>query len=92
MINLCYGYFIATIGIMDFSETRRDVRHSGSWIAVDFQMLTYCTPGVELGYYFLLSLKHKMRQGRLEDSLQVYLKALHKATGDLGYTILSSFE
>ncbi len=61
-------------------------------IALDFQLARYSTPGVDLGYYFFLSLKHGVRQGRLHDLLNVYLETLNKVTEDLGYPILLSFE
>ncbi len=56
-------------------------------IAIDFQMLRYCTSSLDLSYYLFTSVKPRVRQSRLPDLLKIYLKTLQETTKRLGYPI-----
>ncbi len=61
-------------------------------IAIDFQVLRYCTPGVDLGYYLFTSVKPEVRQARLRELLCVYTDVLRETTENLGYPMKISYE
>ncbi len=61
-------------------------------IAIDFQVLRYCTPGVDLGYYLFTSVKPQVRQSRLQDLLSVYLNVLTETTTSLGYPMKVNYK
>lgn len=61
-------------------------------IAVDFQMLRYCTSSLDLSYYLFTSVKAHVRQSRLSDLLTVYLETLKTATRNLGYPISLTYD
>lgn len=61
-------------------------------IAVDFQMLRYCTSSLDLSYYLFTSVKPHVRQSCLSDLLNVYLETLKTATANLGYPISLTYD
>lgn len=59
---------------------------------IDFQMLRYNSPAVDLGYYLLTSVKTDVRQSRFQDLLKFYLDCLKKLSTELGYPIEMSYD
>ncbi len=49
-------------------------------VMIDFQLLNYCTPAVDVGYYLFSSVKPAVRQTRLKELLEVYLNVFVKTT------------
>lgn len=61
-------------------------------IALDFQLLRYCTASLDLSYYLFTSVKPSVRQSHLSDLLKVYLETMLIVTANLGYPIPLTYE
>lgn len=69
-------------------ETNKITGH----IAVDFQLLRYCSPSVDLSYYLFTSVKIPVRLSRFEDLFSGYLETLNEVSNELGHPINMIYE
>lgn len=77
---------------MMFLKDKLDGSKLCGHVMIDLQLVNYCTPGVDLGYYLFSSVKPEVRQTRLKEMLEGYLDVLVKTTKDLGYPIVMTYE
>lgn len=61
-------------------------------VAVDFQLLRYCSPSVDLAYYLFTSVKTAVRLSRFEELFSGYLETLNKVSNELGHPINMIYE
>lgn len=58
-----------------------------SHIAIDFQIVCYGSPSVDLAYFLFTSVKPNIRRSQLNELFQVYLNALNETAESLGHPI-----
>ncbi len=61
-------------------------------VIIDFQLLNFNTPAVDVAYYLFTSVKPDVRQAKLKQLLEIWLDAFVKTTKDLGYPVEMTYE
>ncbi len=77
---------------MMFHKEKLDGTQFDGHVIIDFQVLNYSTPAVDIGYYLFTTVKPAVRQQKLKELLEIYLDAFVKTTKDLGYPVKMSYE
>lgn len=77
---------------MMFRRDKLDEEKFDGHVIIDFALLNFNTPAVDIAYYLFISVKPAVRQAKFKELLEIYLDAFVKTTKDLGYPVEMTYD